>query len=184
MASTVDRVLPWRRADLTPDEEVAHVVDAFREHHPRASGDLVVRAYRRAAEAHDGQQRKSGDPYISHPVAVAKVTADLVLDDTTIAAALLHDAVEDTRVAMARSARFGTRELDWVSDSPVYYTMPFSATPDRIRISPPTSVSPTASWHATTPRARGTARRSPWRRWPRAGSIRPTSRCSTQRPER
>jgi len=100
MASTVDRVLPWRRAELTPDEEVAAVVDAFREHHPRASGDLVVRAYRRAAEAHEGQQRKSGDPYISHPVAVARVTAELGLDDTTIAAALLHDAVEDTRVAL------------------------------------------------------------------------------------
>ncbi len=101
MASTVDRVLPWRRADLTPDEEVAHVVDAFREHHPRASGDLVVRAYRRARRRPTrARQRKSGDPYISHPVAVAKVTADLGLDDTTIAAALLHDAVEDTRVAL------------------------------------------------------------------------------------
>jgi guanosine-3',5'-bis(diphosphate) 3'-pyrophosphohydrolase len=98
MVSTVDRVLPWRRAELTPDEDVASVVAAFRQHHPRASGDLVVRAYRRAAAAHEGQQRKSGDPYISHPVAVAKVTADLGLDDTTIAAALLHDALEDTQV--------------------------------------------------------------------------------------
>ncbi len=101
MPSTVDRVLPWRRAELTPDEEVAGVVEAFREHHPRSGTDLVVRAYRRAAEAHEGQQRKSGDPYISHPVAVARVTADLGLDDTTIAAALLHDAVEDTKVALA-----------------------------------------------------------------------------------
>jgi guanosine-3',5'-bis(diphosphate) 3'-pyrophosphohydrolase len=100
MPSTVDRVLPWRRSELTPDEEVAAVVEAFREHHPRAASDLVVRAYRRAAAAHEGQQRKSGDPYISHPIAVAKVTADLGLDDTTIAAALLHDAVEDTRVAL------------------------------------------------------------------------------------
>ncbi|HYF46670.1 MAG TPA: bifunctional (p)ppGpp synthetase/guanosine-3',5'-bis(diphosphate) 3'-pyrophosphohydrolase, partial [Acidimicrobiales bacterium] len=93
--------LPWRRAELTPDEEVAPVVDAFREHHPRSGSDLIVRSYRRAAEAHEGQQRKSGDPYISHPLAVAKITADLGLDDTTIAAALLHDAVEDTRVALA-----------------------------------------------------------------------------------
>jgi len=101
MPSTVDRVLPWRRAELTPDEEVAPVVDSFREHHPRSGSDLIVRSYRRAAEAHEGQQRKSGDPYISHPLAVAKITADLGLDDTTIAAALLHDAVEDTRVALA-----------------------------------------------------------------------------------
>ncbi len=101
MPSTVDRVLPWRRPELTPDEEVAPVVEAFREHHPRSGSDLIVRSYRRAAEAHEGQQRKSGDPYITHPLAVAKVTADLGLDDTTIAAALLHDAVEDTRVALA-----------------------------------------------------------------------------------
>ena len=100
MASTVDRVLPWRRTELTPDEEVAPVVDAFREHHPRSGSDLVVRAYRRAADAHEGQQRKSGDPYITHPLAVARITADLGLDDTTIAAALLHDAVEDTRVSL------------------------------------------------------------------------------------
>ena len=101
MPSTVDRVLPWRRAELTPDEAVAPVVESFREHHPRAGADLVVRAYRRASEAHEGQLRKSGDPYISHPLAVARITADLGLDDTTIAAALLHDAVEDTRVALA-----------------------------------------------------------------------------------
>jgi GTP diphosphokinase / guanosine-3',5'-bis(diphosphate) 3'-diphosphatase len=101
MPSTVDRVLPWRRSEPTPDDEVAPVIESFREHHPRAGTDLVMRAYRRAVEAHEGQQRKSGDPYISHPVAVAKVTADLGLDDITIAAALLHDAVEDTKVALA-----------------------------------------------------------------------------------
>jgi GTP diphosphokinase / guanosine-3',5'-bis(diphosphate) 3'-diphosphatase len=99
--STVDRVLPWRRSEPTPADELAPVVEAFREHHPRAGTDLVVRAYQRATEAHEGQQRKSGDPYISHPLAVAKITADLGLDDITIVAALLHDAVEDTKVALA-----------------------------------------------------------------------------------
>jgi GTP pyrophosphokinase len=53
-----------------------------------------------AAEAHQGQVRISGDPYIQHPLAVATILADLGLDDVTLAAALLHDAVEDTRVGL------------------------------------------------------------------------------------
>ncbi len=101
VVSTVDRVLPWRRSEPTPDEVLAPVIEAFREHHPRAGTDLVVRAYQRAAAAHQDQKRKSGDPYISHPVAVARIAAGLGLDDTTLAAALLHDAVEDTKVALA-----------------------------------------------------------------------------------
>ena len=60
------------------------------------SADLIERAYRTAAEAHFGQFRKSGEPYIAHPIAVARIVAELGLDETTIAAALLHDAVEDT----------------------------------------------------------------------------------------
>ena len=57
---------------------------------------LMLAAYDRAAAAHEGQSRKSGEPYVTHPVAVAKICAVLGLDDVTIAAALLHDAVEDT----------------------------------------------------------------------------------------
>lgn len=60
--------------------------------------DFVRRAYAYAEEAHRGQLRKSGEPYITHPLAVAWILADLQLDATTIAAALLHDVVEDTRV--------------------------------------------------------------------------------------
>jgi guanosine-3',5'-bis(diphosphate) 3'-pyrophosphohydrolase len=60
--------------------------------------DFVRRAYAYAEEAHRGQLRKSGEPYITHPLAVAWILAGLQLDATTIAAALLHDVVEDTRV--------------------------------------------------------------------------------------
>lgn len=59
---------------------------------------IIQRAYEYALEAHEGQLRLSGEPYIIHPVAVAKILADLKLDATTLAAALLHDVVEDTRI--------------------------------------------------------------------------------------
>ncbi len=99
--ATVDRVLPWRRHSAPPSEEVAPLVAAYREHHPRASTALISRAYELAAAAHRGQSRKSGEPYITHPVAVAKIVAELGLDDITIAGALLHDAVEDTGMTIA-----------------------------------------------------------------------------------
>lgn len=60
--------------------------------------EVIRRAYRYALEAHQGQLRLSGEPYIIHPVAVAKILADLKLDATTLTAALLHDVVEDTRI--------------------------------------------------------------------------------------
>src|SRR3954466_2119812 len=58
--------------------------------------ELVARAFRYAAAAHEGQQRQSGSPFIEHPVGVARICAQLRLDEQTIAAALLHDVVEDT----------------------------------------------------------------------------------------
>jgi len=105
----VDRVLPWRRSGAPPvTEELAEVVRSYRVRHPRASTALIRRAYEVAAEAHEGQVRMSGDPYIVHPVAVASILADLGLDDATIAAALLHDAVEDTAVTLEQvEADFG-----------------------------------------------------------------------------
>ena len=87
------RVLPWRRQAAPPTQEVAPVVTAYREHHPKASTALILRADECAAEAHEGQYRKSGQPYVRHPLAGAKIVAELGLDDETIASALLHDEV-------------------------------------------------------------------------------------------
>lgn len=68
----------------------------------------IEQAYQFAAQAHAGQFRKSGEPYISHPLAVASILADLQLDEVTIVAALLHDTVEDTEVTLdAIRERFG-----------------------------------------------------------------------------
>jgi guanosine-3',5'-bis(diphosphate) 3'-pyrophosphohydrolase len=107
----VDRVLPWRRspAPLSRPPELASLVEAFRARHPRTSPNLIYRAYEMAAEAHKDQVRVSGDPYIQHPVAVATILAELGLDDLTVAAALLHDAVEDTGLTVDDIVReFGT----------------------------------------------------------------------------
>ncbi|MGK2956927.1 MAG: RelA/SpoT family protein [Acidimicrobiales bacterium] len=97
--ATVDRVLPWRHSSL-PAEEVALLLAIYRSRHPKASTAMISRAYAEASNAHQGQARHSGDPYIEHPLAVAAIVAKLSLDDVTIAAALLHDAVEDTTLGL------------------------------------------------------------------------------------
>ena len=71
------------------------LISRIQKYHPEDDMDLVRRAYDFAEKAHAGQVRKSGDPYFSHPVAVAVILTDLMLDATTIAAGLLHDCVED-----------------------------------------------------------------------------------------
>jgi GTP pyrophosphokinase len=69
-------------------------------HNADVDVDLVTRAFRLAATAHEGQHRRSGEPFITHPVGVATICAGLRLDEQTIAAALLHDVVEDTGVEL------------------------------------------------------------------------------------
>ena len=98
--ATVARVLPWRRSAAPPAEEVAPLLVAYATSHPKDTSGPILRAYEVAAAAHEGQTRKSGEPYVTHPVAVAKICAEIGLDDTTIIAALLHDAVEDTRLTL------------------------------------------------------------------------------------
>ena len=71
------------------------LIRRIRKYHPEDDMDLVRRAYHYAEKAHENQKRKSGEPYFSHPCAVAVILTDLMLDATTIAAGLLHDCVED-----------------------------------------------------------------------------------------
>ena len=87
---------------------IAPVITAFRDHHPAAKFDEIERAFLAARQAHHGQMRKSGDEYITHPVAVAQILADLGLNSETIIAALLHDTVEDTNYSLKQiKADFG-----------------------------------------------------------------------------
>ncbi len=99
-------VLPWRRHHV--DLAVAPLVALYREQHRKADTELIERAFEVARVAHAEQVRRSGDPYIAHPLGVAMILASLGLDDVTLAAALLHDAVEDTAVTGADiEASFG-----------------------------------------------------------------------------
>ncbi len=79
------------------DELIADV----EQYNPDVDRDLIVRAYRFAAQAHTGQQRRSGEDFVLHPIGAARICAQLRLDDETIAAALLHDVVEDTDADIA-----------------------------------------------------------------------------------
>jgi len=80
----------------SPDELYQELVASIRKYHPSADISLVERAYRIAYDSHNGQMRKSGEPYIIHPLSVAIILAELELDKETIAAGLLHDVLEDT----------------------------------------------------------------------------------------
>ena len=92
--------------------ELAKAVAAQRD---RLDLDLLSRAYRISAEAHRGQKRLSGDDYISHSVAVATILAEQQMDTTTIAAALLHDVVEDSDVTLEKLRKdFGNEVADLV----------------------------------------------------------------------
>ena len=85
-------------ADPVLLSSIERLVAHFNEHHANGDVELIRRAGVAAINAHEGQLRRTGEPYVTHPIAVAGITADLGLDEVTIAAALLHDAVEDTGV--------------------------------------------------------------------------------------
>ena len=76
------------------------LLEKIRDYLPQERAELVERALEYAVRMHDGQSRRSGEPYIEHPVSAAKYLADLSLDAPTIAAALLHDVVEDCDVTV------------------------------------------------------------------------------------
>ena len=84
--------------------EIEPLVRALRANHPKADISVVERAYRTAEEHHRGQMRKSGEPYITHPVAVATILAEMGMTTPTLVAALLHDTVEDTDYTLEQLA--------------------------------------------------------------------------------
>ncbi|MFB6839451.1 RelA/SpoT family protein [Streptomyces sp. NPDC056361] len=93
--------------DRLPDA-ISHVAEAHRAHHPDADLSVLRRAYVLAESSHRGQFRKSGEPYITHPLAVTLILAELGAETTTLTASLLHDTVEDTDVTLDQvSGEFG-----------------------------------------------------------------------------
>ncbi|CCI53177.1 RelA/SpoT family protein [Nostocoides jenkinsii] len=92
------------------------LISLLRQNHPRADVSILQRAYVVAEEAHRGQMRKSGDPYITHPLAVAMILAELGMTPVTLAAALLHDVVEDTDIPLSDIERdFGAEVAHMVN---------------------------------------------------------------------
>jgi len=85
-------------ADPALTGSIERLIGRFLEHHVDGDIEVIRRAGAAAIKAHEGQLRRTGEPYVTHPIAVADIAADLGLDETTITAALLHDAVEDTGI--------------------------------------------------------------------------------------
>ena len=97
---------------MIPAEDL---IDLVRLYNPRTDAEKIRAAYDYGFEMHDGQSRKSGEPYFSHPVTVAAILTEQQLDDATIVTALLHDVIEDTRSTYAEVAnRFGSEVADLV----------------------------------------------------------------------
>ena len=99
---TLARVTPVTEdGERAFEDMVAPLLAEFTGHRPDDDTAVITAAARVALSAHDGQFRRSGEPYITHPIAVATIVAELGLDAQTVAGALLHDAVEDTGLTLA-----------------------------------------------------------------------------------
>jgi len=106
--------VPFRKVARDPGA-IAPLIDTYRRMYPRAKVGLIEKAHAVAEQAHEGQFRKSGEPYITHPIAVAEIIAGLGLPESVIAAALLHDVVEDTSFPLEQiSAEFGDEVASFV----------------------------------------------------------------------
>ncbi|MBN9174363.1 MAG: bifunctional (p)ppGpp synthetase/guanosine-3',5'-bis(diphosphate) 3'-pyrophosphohydrolase [Microbacterium sp.] len=107
-SSSLRRLVPRIFSRAARRDDVEQLLRTVRTHHPKGDLSIIERAYAVADKAHAGQKRQSGEPYITHPLAVAQILADLGLGPKAIAAALLHDTVEDTGYALGDiSAEFG-----------------------------------------------------------------------------
>jgi GTP pyrophosphokinase/guanosine-3',5'-bis(diphosphate) 3'-pyrophosphohydrolase len=91
--------------------DVEDLVSLVRNYNPRCDAGAIRRAYDYGAKMHEGQNRRSGEPYFTHPVAVAAILTEQSLDDATIITALLHDVIEDTRSTYAEVAAMFGREV-------------------------------------------------------------------------
>lgn len=87
---------------VDPDELYSELIKRINLYHPNTDSALIKKAYNMARNAHKEQKRRSGEPYIIHPLNVALILADLEMDKETIAAGLMHDVVEDTEISLQR----------------------------------------------------------------------------------
>ncbi|WP_419850378.1 RelA/SpoT family protein [Candidatus Poriferisocius sp.] len=109
-----ERPSPWMGQ---PGQDVGPLLAAYLERHANGTADRIETAYRLAEKAHSGQVRKSGEPYVSHPLAVAHIVVELGLDDVSVIAALLHDAIEDTAMDLSEVEHHFGGEVASIVDS-------------------------------------------------------------------
>ena len=88
-------------ASASIDEATGNFLKKIQEVNPKVQTELVEKAFRFAFKAHQNQLRKSGEPFLAHPIAVALILAEQRLDPVTIAAGLLHDVIEDTQIPLS-----------------------------------------------------------------------------------
>ncbi|MBS0024855.1 RelA/SpoT family protein [Microbacterium paraoxydans] len=106
--SSLRRLVPRIFSRASRINDLDNLIRTVRANHPKGDFSVISRAYAVAKEKHEGQKRQSGEPYITHPLAVAQILAELGLGPRAIAAALLHDTVEDTGYALTDlTAEFG-----------------------------------------------------------------------------
>ena len=92
------------------------LADLVLKYNPKSNSVKIVEAYKYGQNKHEGQLRKSGEPYFAHPVAVAEILAEQRLDDSTIITALLHDTIEDTGSTKQDIARLFSHEISELVD--------------------------------------------------------------------
>ncbi len=113
-------------------DQIKELVDIIQSYNPEGDVDVLCKAHEFAAAIHGGQARRSGDPYLSHPMEVATILTELRMDERAIAAGLLHDAIEDTQTTIGEiQARFGDEIADLVDGVTKLSKLPFSTREDR-----------------------------------------------------
>ena len=117
----------------SPEKLYQTLLEKIRLYHPSDDFSMIEKAYHVADEAHEGQKRKSGEPYIIHPICVAIILAELEMDKETIAAGLLHDVVEDTAMTKEDVAREFSDEVALLVDGVTKLTQ-LNLTQDKIEI--------------------------------------------------
>jgi len=104
------------------------IIDKITAYFPEANLDIIDRAYVYSARVHDGQVRLSGEPYLSHPLEVAGILADMKLDVISVASGLLHDVIEDTHATQEEiNDMFGDEIAHIVSGVTKLSVLPFSS---------------------------------------------------------
>ena len=111
-----DRSIKKMEDFTSPEELYQELIQSVARYHPSADISMIEKAFQVAMEAHKDQVRKSGEPYIIHPICVAIILADLELDKESIVAGLLHDVVEDTPMTSEDLARLFGEEVALLVD--------------------------------------------------------------------